>query len=177
MKRRQLVRRAATIGAGSVSGCIGNSAPRGSEGASEQEEKQEQEPDECESATAAGPGSLYDSVTLYRVPEYVEEYSESVVVGYDELDEPSRNAVERALSADDTYKECTLGTDQTNVKSFAAHIEGRREAVGREAFQHTYLHYRGTYYAIRLVQEGDFIRVDSVPCTGEECPTTPTPPP
>lgn len=171
MKRRQFVGRAATIGVVSISGCIGNSAPRGSEGASKQEG------DECESATAAGPGSLYDSVTLHRVPEYVEEYSESVIVQYDELDEPSENAVQRALSADDSYEECTRGKDQTNVESFAAHIEGRWEAVGREAFQHTYLHYRGTYYAIRLVQEGDFIRVDSVPCTGEECPTTPIPPP
>lgn len=170
MKRRQFVQRTATVGLVSISGCIGDRAPGESVGDSNGER------DECENTTAAGPGGLHDSLTLYQLPEYVEEYSGSVVVRYDDLGDASKTAVRRALSADGAYRECTRGTDRTSIKALAAHIEHRWEAVGREAFQQTYLHYQGSYYGIALVQEGDFVRVDSIPCRQEECPTTPTPP-
>jgi len=81
MTRRQFVQRMVTIGLVSISGCIGDLASRKSDGDSKTEQ------DECENATVNGPGTLYDPLSLYQLPDYVEGYSESVVIQYDDLGE------------------------------------------------------------------------------------------
>lgn len=170
MNRRKLLRRTVALGVGITAGCLGDPLPTGPDGGDGQTR------DGCDAETAAGPGSLYDSLQLHRFPDYVAEYSESVVVRYDALGTAASEAVQQALAADGAYEECIRGQEQTSIKALFAHIERRWEAVGREAFEHTYLRYRGDYYGITLVQEGDFVRVKSIPCTADGCPTTPTPP-
>jgi len=128
-----------------------------------------------ESTTRTGPAAPYDTVTLYQVPDYVSEYADTVIVSYDELDSAPQTAVRRALTANGTYRQCTEGLAQTDVMALFSAIEERWTETGTESFDQTYLHYEGRYYAIGIIQEGDHVRVDSVPCTEHECPTTPTP--
>lgn len=170
MNRRRILQRAAAIGLVSTAGCIGDGISRGAT------ETGTPDQDSCEDETATGPGSVYDSLNLYELPDYVTGYEESVLIRYDNLSSAAQDAVQGALATDGTYEACSRGQEQTTIRALFARIERRWEDVGRDAIRHTYLVYQGKYYGITLVQEGDFIRVDSIPCTSDECPTTPTPP-
>lgn len=122
--------------------------------------------------THEGPQAPYDALSLYPMPAYVTEYSETVVVESQALGSAARRAVQQARASDGPYRECG-GGEQTDVMALFAHVKRRWEEAGREAFRHTYLHHEDDYYGITLVQEGDFIRVDSIPCGSEACPATP----
>lgn len=175
MNRRQFLTVAVSAGIFSFAGCAGDaeSTVTPSHGVGDADQ------DSCANSTAtrAGPQLPYDSLTLHQMPEYVTEYPESVIVQYQQLESAAQRAVQRALASDGAYRECTNGREQTDVMTLFSHIERRWEETGSESFDHTYLHSEGEYYGITLVQEGDFIRVESIHCTEEACPTTPTPPP
>lgn len=176
VNRRQFLHVAAVTGAGTFAGCVGDVDPTGSVSPSPDAGDADRDGCATDTSTHDGPQSSYDSLMLYRMPEYVTEYSDSVVVEYGELGSGAKRAVEQALASDEEYRECIDGEDGTDVMALFSHIERRWEQTGRESFEHTYLLYEGNYYGITLVQEGDFIRVKSIPCTAEACPTTPTPP-
>lgn len=171
MNRRRLLQRAATIGLVATAGCVSDDT------AGKTTPTDPPDQDGCAAETAAGPGSVYDSLTLHELPAYVTEYEATVLIQYDSLDAAATDAVRQALATDGAYKECSRGQTPTTIRALFAHIDRRWEDVGREAIRNTYLIHQGRYYGISLVQEGDFIRVDSIPCTAAACPTTPTPPP
>lgn len=175
MNRRRFLRVAGATGAACLAGCTGHAGPTVTVDSSASAD--DAEGDDCATTTSAGgPQSSYDALTLHRMPDYVTEYSGSVIVEYGELGTAAQRAVQRALDADGTYRQCTDGGERTDVMALFSHIERRWGQAGGESFEHTYLRYEGTYYGITLVQEGDFVRVQSIPCTAEACPATPTPP-
>lgn len=161
MNRRQVLHRAGAIGVVSLAGCVGGD---------------DQNPCPGISFSNDGPQKPYDSLQLHPMPEYVTEYSDSVVIQYRELGAAAQRAVQQAISSDEPYRQCTEGRDQTDVMALFSHIERRWQQADRSPHDHTYLQYEGDVFGITLVQEGDFIRVNSIPCTSEACPTTPTPP-
>lgn len=170
MHRRTFLRAAAAAGASALAGCAADGGKTSTGSPSDSETPV------CPHVTThEGPHAPYDTLSLHPMPDYVTEYPKTVVVEYQSLGAAARRAVERALASDDAYRECG-GDGQTDVMALFSHVERRWAEVGREAFRHTYLHRDGVHYGITLVQEGDFIRINSIPCTEEACPTTPTPP-
>lgn len=175
MNRRQVLQLAASTIAVSLAGCAGDIEP--TETASSPESAGDADGETCEGDTpTGGPQSPYDTLMLYQMPEYVTRYSETVIVKYSELGAAAQRAVQQALAIDGAYRECSRGPEQTGVMALFSSIERRWEQTDGSSFRHTYLQYEDDYYGITLVQEGDFIRIQSIPCTAEACPTTPTPP-
>ena len=175
MNRRRALRRIVTAGTLGFAGCVGAADRTGTAGSSDGDDTDDGSP--CQGATSdhGGPQRPYDSLLLHRVPAYVTEYADSVIVRYRELDAAARRAVGRAVGSDDPYRQCTEDRERTDVMALFAHVERRWQQTARSPHDHTYLRYEGEYHGITIVQEGDFIRVDSIPCTQEACPTTPTP--
>lgn len=176
MNRRVLLRVVASAGAVSLAGCTGASDPSATASPSDTTDDDTRPDCPGDTPTPEGPQGPYDSLLLYEVPGYVTEYDETVVVEYRRVGTAGRRAVDRALGTDGPYYECAGGSEPSDVMAFFAAVDARWAETG-ESHAHTYLHHDGAYYGITLVQEGDFVRVQSVPCTAEACPTTPTPPP
>lgn len=174
MNRRKFLGLAATASVIAVTGCAGDIGPA-TETGSPSDRSDTTAPSNCTDTAESGPQSPYDSLTLYQMPDYVTGYDESVILQYDSLGSAAQQAVQHALNSSGAYRECIHGRDQTDIMALFSHIDRRWERTG-ESFEHTYLNYDPEYYGITLVQEGDFIRVKSIPCTAEACPTTPTPP-
>ncbi|MEA5387860.1 hypothetical protein VB779_13070 [Haloarculaceae archaeon H-GB11] len=105
MHRRQYLSTTAAVASLSLAGCS-NAALRN--GTTDHSTDGDAETDACAATTeTGGPQSAVDALTLFEVPSYVTEYADTVVVAYDTLDAAARSAVERALAADGTYRECS----------------------------------------------------------------------
>lgn len=166
----------AATGPISLAGCTGDTGPTATASPPGGGDDDDQNPCPGDTPTPDGPQKPYDSLSLHRMPGYVSAYPESVIVQYRAAGAAAQRAVQQALTSEGTYHQCTSGRDRTDVMALFSHIERRWQQAGGSSFEHTYLHYEEGYYGIVLVQEGDFVRVDSIPCTSEACPTTPTPP-
>ena len=177
MYRRRFLQLAAPTGAALAAGCAGVGSPGRVSDFTDSSNGAKIADCNGDTPTQGGPQSPYDSLTLHQMPGYVTEYAESVIVDYQKLSPVAQHAVHQALNGDEPYRQCSVGQEQTGVMAVFSRIERRWEAAGGESYDHTYLHYEGRYYGITLVQEGDFVRVESIPCTADACPTTPTPPP
>ena len=170
MNRRQFLAVAASAAPVGVAGCAGVS-----DSGSTQQDGSGGSGGCAGAASTDGPQSPFDYLALHPVPAYVTEYADSVVVRFRDLDDAAKRAVRRALENDGEYRECAAGEETTDVMALFSHVERRWETTG-ESYDHTYLRHDDDYYALNIVQEGDFIRVKSIPCTDEACPGTPTPP-
>lgn len=176
VNRRRFLQATASAGMVVCAGCAERTVPTAPVSPSRGGDETERDSCANDTPTPEGPQSPYDSLTLHGMPGYVRAYSDSVIVRYRDLGSAARNAVQQALASDGAYRQCISGDERTDVMALFSHIEDRWSRTGGESYDHTYLRYEGEYYGITLVQEGDFVRLDSIPYSTEERPATPTPP-
>ena len=120
------------------------------------------------------PREPYNKLSLFRVPKYVNEYDNSAVIKYQDLDPAAQRAVDQALNLEDSYIECI--SDGSSIIKLYKQIEAKWGQSNEAARDHTYIFHDDQYYAIHLVKEGDNVLIDSIRCTEDSCPKTPTDP-
>lgn len=155
MNRRTLLRVAVCGGLLSVSGCV--------------------------ASIKCGIDGNYDHLTLTEVPSYVNQYSERVIIHFDELSDAEQGVVNKAVSRG-SFKQCHAFKGEPNgVMRLRERVSRRWETSGIDgetAIEHTYLERDGNYYGIHLIILDTFV-VDSIPleCDEDGChAVTPTPP-
>ncbi|WP_436927065.1 hypothetical protein [Halosimplex amylolyticum] len=172
MKRRNFLHLGCIVALPFLSGCNNTSeTPADDSGTSPTVSEKEK----CsKTSTKEDPREPYDELSIFQVPNYVSEYETVAIIGYNELDSGAQRAIDQALSTNKTYVDCI--NDGTEVKKLFNNIEQVWGPSADDLYDSTYISYDDNHYAIRIVQEGDNVKVDSIPCTEESCPATPTPP-
>jgi len=154
-----------------IGGCINRSGEHQEQGSTETTSKK----DYCAGIyTKDDPHDPHDELTIFQFPEYVNMYDEVLIIEYSELDPESQQAIDAASSSNGTFIECI--NSGSKIKSLFSEIEEKWEASNDDFNDNTYLFYENAYYGLTIIEEGDTILIDSIPCTDESCPATPTPP-